>query len=156
LFKKIKWILLAIFLPVAEVATVLLVHRFIGLWLTLLLVVISSSIGLFLWVRHSKKLNEIVLENEKLYGKDVKDYPANVAMIHMRDAFGAMVALICFLSPGFLSDIIGYLTVSSSSFLNWYAKRSDKDLSELAELHGVTWGQYCDKMKENVSENNEA
>jgi len=156
LFKKIKWILIAILFPVGEVATVILVYRVLGLWATLSLVVLSSSVGLILWGRHSKKLNERVLENEKAYGKDVKEYPANVAMIHMRDAFGAMVAFLCFLSPGFLSDFIGYLTVSSSSFLNWYVKRSDKDLHELAELHGITWGQYCEKLKDTRSRENEA
>ena len=150
MLKKLKWISIALIFPVLEVATMILVYCAIGIWLTLFLVFISSAIGLVLWGRWAKELNARVEENEKKYGKDVKDYPANVAFIHLRDAAGVMFAFLCFLSPGLLSDLLGFLAVSSKSFVNWYCKRCDSDLAEIAELHGITWGQYCEQLKKDT------
>jgi UPF0716 protein FxsA len=87
-------------LPLAEIAGFVIVGRWLGLWSTLALVVLSSVVGiLFLRAQGLSVLRQINTEGRE--GRVPGEAIVSGAMI--------VVAAILLILPGFLTDIIGLL-----------------------------------------------
>ncbi|MEC1180400.1 FxsA family protein [Metasolibacillus meyeri] len=95
-----KILLLFIVLSFAEIAAFILVGKWLGVFVTLLLIIATSLIGAF--ILKNKGLRSFQsLQHSIAQGKS-----PGVAMI---EAFALFISGVLLLLPGFLTDLIGFL-----------------------------------------------
>lgn len=93
-------ILLLILIPACEIGVFLLAGNTIGFWPTMILIILTGIIGAYLTKRQGlETLKRAQLEME--YGQ----VPGEAIL----DGIGILIGGIFLLTPGFISDIIGFL-----------------------------------------------
>ncbi len=102
-----RWLLFlaAVALPVLDVGTLFLLSQWIGVGLTLGLVALSTALGLLSCRRWIVRLSR---ENEVLKKESGATVPPEVIFVQGGEALLSFVAMLCFLFPGLLSDLIGF------------------------------------------------
>ena len=134
-YRKYFLATLAITVPALEVALFIYVAGFIGLWLTAGLVLVSTAIGLFLWIKWSRQIIEQQDEYRILYGKKLQKIPPDLFFVSATDCINSMIAFFCLLAPGFISDIVGLL-LATPWLRKVQAERLAKKCQQLADSEG--------------------
>ena len=99
----LRWVLLAlVLLPLVEIAVLVAVGRSIGLWWTLLLIVVVAVLGTWLARRESSRTYR-ALQQALSSGRMPTD--------EVTDAILLMVGGLLLLLPGFVSDVLALLLV---------------------------------------------
>lgn len=90
---------------VLDTASLFLVARYLGVFGTLFLVLVSTTLGLLACARWIRRLSERHTELRAEHG----DLPPDVVLIHGSEGLLSLLALVCFLFPGLLSDVVGFV-----------------------------------------------
>ncbi|WP_042474685.1 FxsA family protein [Bacillus ndiopicus] len=98
-----KILLMFIALSFAEIATFIVIGKYLGVFTTLLLVIITSVAGAF--ILKNKGLNSF----QSIQQSIAQGKPPGIAMI---DAFALFIGGVLLLLPGFLTDLIGLLLLT--------------------------------------------
>ena len=101
----VKLILIAAF-PVADVASVMLLGRFIGILPTLVLVLVSTVVGLVASGRYLRKLGQRSVELKAKHGGDV---PRELQVVDAPEGFITLLLMLMFIFPGLLSDFAAFI-----------------------------------------------
>ena len=88
----------------AEIATFIIVGKWLGVFPTLLFIVLTSALGVYLIKKRGTK------SLQKIQTSIAKGQPPGVALI---EAFMMFVGAVLLIIPGFLSDIIGLMMFTS-------------------------------------------
>ncbi|MBB6448181.1 UPF0716 protein FxsA [Geomicrobium halophilum] len=95
-------VLLLLAVPIIEIAVIWLVGRAIGFWPTMLLMLLTSVIGVWLTRREGRQTWQVLqlqLQNRQT--------PTGVALDGICILFGGFLLV----APGFISDVIGFLLI---------------------------------------------
>ncbi|MCB0324672.1 MAG: FxsA family protein [Bdellovibrionales bacterium] len=141
---KLIWWAVALTAPVLEVAVLILVARLIGVWTTLLLVLLSTAVGLLFWTQWFRRM---MRDHEKLkeeYGEALVGVPAETLFISSTEFLSSFFAFFCFLAPGFLTDSIGFL-LSIPAIRDSYRQRVETEYRKLAAAEGLALDEYLAK-----------
>lgn len=141
--KKYFWIFLAVLLPILEVAVFIFIHKLIGTTLTLVIVFVSAIFGVKMWKSSLKLAQENAIKLEKEYGRP-KNAPTDVILITGTDLMFSMISSMCFLSPGFLSDIFG-LFLAVPKVRKFIGEAQVFSLRRQAAEKGMSLEAFCRK-----------
>ncbi len=143
--KKWFWILFAVFLPVAEVGVFVVVSRAIGLWMTLAIVGVSATCGVCILIRSALRIEREGDELKERYGK-MEDAPTSQMLVVGTEWMYSIIAVLCLLSPGFLSDLFGLL-LSLPGVKKSIGKASLLKAQVEAGQHGMGVDEYYRKKR---------
>ena len=129
--------------PVLDVATVLALAQWIGIPLTLLLLLVSTALGLFACGKKLSRMAKRAKELKQEYGAQL---PPDVVVVQGGEIFVAFFAMLCFLFPGFLSDAVGFL-LSIPYFERAISDQLLKAMKQNAALQGKTLEEYFQDSK---------
>ena len=88
----------------AEIATFIVVGKWLGVFLTLLLIILTSVLGVYLVKKRGTKSLQTIQKSIE------QGQPPGIALI---EAFMMFVGAVLLIIPGFLSDIIGLMMFTS-------------------------------------------
>jgi len=121
-----------------DVGTLFVLARYIGEGGSLFLVALSTLFGLLACARWSRRVAEHHAELQVKYGNEM---PRDLLLIQSTEGLLSLVAVLCFLYPGLLSDGFGFLlalprvqagsTQLVSDLLKAQAKKEGKTVLDL-------------------------
>ena len=135
-----RWSLfgLVVAFPALDVGTLFLFSRWAGVPLTLALVALSTALGLLACGRWVARIAE---HDKAIRAKSGGDLPPEVMVVHGGEAFLSFLAMLLFLFPGFLSDIVGFLLAApwvQGNFTDKFVELIKRD----AALQGKSVEEY--------------
>ena len=143
---RLYFFLIGLFGAPLEVLVFILVSQQIGLWWTVALVFISTALGMLLWYLWILRLgsdSEVAL-NE--YGVLPDNIPPGVYLTTLADTSCMFFAFFCFLSPGFISDLIGFL-IAIPPIRKWYYSYFKNQTKKMADERGITIEELIEELR---------
>lgn len=118
------WILLIFILPFMEIWGLIMIHRWIGTFPTLALVILSGIIGVFLAKKsgwEAYRFAQIQMRNGQVPGEA------------MLDGFSILIGALLLIIPGILSDVVGilfFIPYTRAIFKTWIKQWLQKKFNE--------------------------